>query len=180
MAKERIAIYIDGSNFYKYLKNKEVNFPKGVKFDFLKFVNFLIKGNICVSKRYYVGIAKNFDNTDKSKEIVKGQQKFLSKIKKEGFCIKPGRLIYDQGRIREKGTDVKIAADLIIGAVNDLYDVAILVSSDTDLIPAIKYVKYKKKTLKYVGFSHNPSLTMKRYADDSILLSLKDINSFKK
>jgi hypothetical protein len=26
--KERVAIYIDGSNFYKYLKDKEINFPK--------------------------------------------------------------------------------------------------------------------------------------------------------
>ena len=86
--KERVAVYIDGSNFYKYLKDKEINFPKGIKLDFNQFINFLIKDRQCVSKRYYVGIARNLDNTEKSKQIVRGQQKFLSEIEKEGFVIK--------------------------------------------------------------------------------------------
>jgi len=55
--KERVAVYIDGSNFYNYLKDKEINFPKGTKFDFEAFVDFLV-GNKreCVSKRYYTGV----------------------------------------------------------------------------------------------------------------------------
>lgn len=176
---EKVVIYIDGNNFYKYLKDKEIKFPKGIKFDFNKFVNFLARGRKCVSKRYYVGIARNLDNTEKSKQIVKGQQKFLSGIEKEGFVIKRGRVIYDDGGIREKGTDVKLAIDLVIGVVDNLYDTAILVSSDTDLIPAIKYLKYKGKKLEYIGFSHNPSLSMQKYADFSVLLLPEDIEKFK-
>jgi len=38
--KERVAVYIDGSNFYNYLKDEEINFPKGTKFDFKSFVDF--------------------------------------------------------------------------------------------------------------------------------------------
>ncbi|MFH1956691.1 MAG: hypothetical protein ABIJ28_03530 [Patescibacteria group bacterium] len=40
--KERVTIYIDGSNFYHYLKDKEISFPKGIKFDFkkLEYVGF--------------------------------------------------------------------------------------------------------------------------------------------
>lgn len=176
---ERVATYIDGNNFYKYLKDKEINFPKGIKFDFSKFVEFLVGERESVSKRYYIGIARNVDNTQKSKEIVRGQQKFLSRIKNEGFVIKRGRLMYNKGRIREKGTDVKLATDLIIGAVDDLYDTAILVSSDTDLISAVKYIKYKGKRLEYVGFSHVPSLGMQKHADLSILLRPEDIEKFK-
>lgn len=178
--KERVAVYIDGNNFYKYLKSKEIDFPKGEKFDFSKFVDFLVGERKLVSKRYYVGIARNIDNSFKSKQIVQGQQKFLSKIENEGFAIKRGRVMYDGGKIREKGTDVKIAVDLIIGAVDDIYDTTILVSSDTDIIPAIKYVKYRKKKLEYIGFSHAPSLGMQKYADFSILLRAKDIDNFKK
>jgi len=180
MAKEKVAIYIDGSNFYKYLKDEPIGFPKGVKFDFSKFVGFLSQDRDCVSKRYYVGIARDFDNTDKSKKIVRGQQKFLAKIKNEGFSIKRGRLMYDKDRIREKGTDVKIAIDLIIGAIDDLYESAILVSSDTDLIPAVKYIRHRGKRLEYVGFSHAPSLGMQKYANFSILLRPKDIDNFKR
>jgi len=65
---ERVAIYIDGNNFYKYLKDKEVNFPKGVKFDFNQFVSFIVKNRECISKRYYVGVARNIDNTEQSKK----------------------------------------------------------------------------------------------------------------
>ena len=36
--KEKVAVYIDGNNFYKYLKDEKINFPKGVKFDFNKFI----------------------------------------------------------------------------------------------------------------------------------------------
>ena len=177
--KERVAIYIDGNNFYKYLKDKEINFPKGVKFDFNKFVDFLVKDRECISKRYYVGIVRNLDNTEKSKQIVKGQQKFLAKIENDGFIIKRGRVIYDGGKIREKGTDVKIAIDLVIGAADDIYDTAILISSDTDLIPALKYIKYKDKNLEYVGFSHAPSLGMQKFASLSILLLAENIEKFK-
>lgn len=177
--KERVAIYIDGSNFYKYLKAEEIKFPKGSKFNYGKFVDFLVGKRECVSKRYYVGIARNFNHTQKSQQIVQSQQSFLSHLQNEGIEIKRGRIMYDAGAIREKGTDVKLAVDLIVGAIDNLYDTAILVSSDTDLIPAVKYLKYKRKKLEYVGFSHNPSLGMQKYADSTILLRLEDINKFK-
>ncbi len=177
--KQKVAVYIDGNNFYNYLKDKEINFPEGSKFNYSKFVEFLVGERQCVSKRYYVGIARNLDGTEKSKQIVRGQQKFLSNIENEGLIIKRGRVMYDKGRIREKGTDVKIAVDLVVGAVDNLYDTAILVSSDTDLVPAVRYIKYKGKKLEYVGFSHNPSLGMQKYADFSILLRLEDIEKFK-
>jgi len=53
--KERVAVYIDGSNFYNYLKDKEINFPKGKKFNFKAFVESLVGDRECVSKRYYTG-----------------------------------------------------------------------------------------------------------------------------
>lgn len=176
--KEKVAVYIDGSNFYKYLKDKEVDLPRGIRFNFSKFVDFIVNDRYCVSKRYYAGIARDFDNTEKSKRIVRGQQKFLSKIENEGFVVKRGRLMYDKGKIREKGMDVRIAVDLIVGAYDNIYDTAILVSSDTDLIPAVKYIKFKKKKLEYVGFAHTPSFGMLKNADSSILLRPKDIEGF--
>ncbi len=177
-SKEKVAVYIDGNNFYGYLKDKAINFPKDTRFNYSKFVQWLVGDRDCVSKRYYVGIARNFDNSEKSKQIIRGQQKFLQSLMNEGFTVKPGRVMYDGGKIREKGTDVKMAVDLIIGAIEDKYDTAMLVSSDTDLIPAVQYIKYRKKKLEYVGFSHSPSLGMQKYADFTILLLPKDIEKF--
>jgi hypothetical protein len=38
---------------------------------------------------------------------------------------------------REKGVDVKLAIDLVMKAIEDVYDVAIIASCDSDLNPAI-------------------------------------------
>jgi hypothetical protein len=45
---------------------------------------------------------------------------------------------WDKGR--EKGIDVLLALHLVLGAIRDEYDVAILFSGDTDLVPAIDEV----------------------------------------
>lgn len=178
MIQEKVAVYIDGSNFYHYLKDKEIALPKGKVFNFEKFIDFLIGDRLCVSKRYYTGIFQNIDRTQKSAELVAGQQKFLQNLVNGGFDIKRGRILYDSGRPREKGTDVKIAVDLIVGAVDDIYDTAILTSSDTDLIPALKYINYKKKKIEYIGFSHAPSFGIQKHVHLSRLLLQSDINKF--
>lgn len=49
-----------------------------------------------------------------------------------------GRAI--EWKAREKGIDVLIALDMAMGAVNDAYDVAVLVSADTDLVPGLEAV----------------------------------------
>lgn len=180
--KNRVAIYIDGSNFYNYLKdlkkNDEISFGNGKKFYFNIFIDFLLDNRTLVSKRYYTGIFRNIDNSEKSFKLVKGQQKFLAGLENDGFVIKRGRIMYDSGKTREKGTDVKIATDIIVGAVDNLYDTAIVVSSDTDLVPALQYIKHKNKKIEYVGFSHSPSFGMQKNADFSRLLSPSDINKF--
>ena len=109
--------------------------------------------------------------------MVKKQQKFLAGIDGEGFDIKLGRIMYD-GHIREKGVDVKLGIDMVIGAADDIYDTAILITSDTDLIPAIKYIRNGKgKNVEYVGFSANPSLGMINSATPRIF-SKGDIEQF--
>ncbi|MGH9185657.1 MAG: NYN domain-containing protein, partial [Acidimicrobiales bacterium] len=41
---------------------------------------------------------------------------------------------------REKGIDVLIALHMVMGAVRDDYDVAVLASGDSDLVPAVEMV----------------------------------------
>lgn len=178
MTKERVCVYIDGSNFYNRLKETGLIVANGKKFDYSAFVENLLGERNCVSKRYYVGIISNFDNSAKSQLMVKNQQKFLSGLEKEGFDIKRGKILYDGNKIREKGVDVKLATDLIIGAVDNLYDTAVVISSDTDLIPAILYIKYKKKKVEYVGFSSKPSMGMIANSDVRRLLTSQELENF--
>ena len=52
----------------------------------------------------------------------------------------------------EKGVDVRIAVDMVQGAINNEYDHAILVSEDSDFVPAIQAVKGQKKSVEVVLF----------------------------
>ncbi len=178
--KEKVAIYIDGGNTYQRLKESEMP-EKGMKFDYSSFIEHLVGKRNLVSKRYYIGIVKNFNNTEKGENMVKGQQKFLAGLESENFNIKRGRIMYDNNSIREKGVDVKLSVDLVVGAVDDLYDTAIVISSDTDLIPAIKYIiKAKGKNVEYIGFSKNPSFGMLKESTDGRLFSKTDLLEFQK
>lgn len=176
MKKERVAVYIDGGNTYRRLKS--IGIPqKPCRFDYSIFINYLVGERFLVSKRYYVGIVRNVDNSLKAEQMVKSQQKFLNSLRTEGFEIKAGKIMYDDGDIREKGVDVKLSLDLAIGAVDDLYDTAIVISSDTDLIPAMKYVKNaKKKNVEYIGFGITPSFGMIK--ESSVSRVLADIDLF--
>ncbi len=174
---KRVLIYIDGGNFYKKINNKESGLNKCDKIDYTKFVEYLVRGRDLVNKHYYVGIVRNIDNSEKSKSMVHGQQKFLGALERENFIIKRGRIVYDHS-IREKGVDVKMAIDIVIDAIEDKYDTAIVVSSDTDLIPAIEYVRSLGKRVEYVGFSYSPSWGMMKNADTRVLLlpdNMKDL-----
>ncbi|MFA6514999.1 MAG: NYN domain-containing protein [Candidatus Paceibacterota bacterium] len=177
---ETVAIYIDGGNLYRSLKS--IGIPQQSKrVNYSNFIDHLVGDRKLFSKRYYVGIVRDVDNTEKGEKMVKSQQKFLESLRAEGFGVKPGKIMYDDGKIREKGVDVKLSVDLVIGAVDNLYDTAIVISSDTDLIPAIKYViKYKNKKIEYIGFGMNPSLGMIKESSVSRIFSNTDMINFQK
>jgi hypothetical protein len=58
----------------------------------------------------------------------------------------------------EKMLDTHIATDLIGDATFDVYDIALLVSEDSDFVPAVDFVQeMRSKTVVHVGFGGYPS-----------------------
>lgn len=53
---------------------------------------------------------------------------------------------------REKGIDVLLALAMVVGAVRDEFDVAVLFSADTDLLPALEQVHAAGKQCETVGW----------------------------
>lgn len=75
-------------------------------------------------------------------QLYADQQRFLNRLKQEkGLTLWTGRMAETNGRWYEKGVDVKIATDLVAMAYAGEYDVAILVSGDSDLAPAVREVR---------------------------------------
>lgn len=56
-------------------------------------------------------------------------------------------------RTIEKGVDTSIVSDLFDGAINDAYDVAVLISNDLDFVPPVQMIQDRlQKQVVHVGF----------------------------
>ena len=173
--ENRIFIIIDGNNFYHRLK--ELELKNLLSFDYEKLIQFLINKRNLVLRKYYIGAIREESNNPKSKKLMIGQQKLLGKLQKQGWQIGLGHMLKTDD-YHEKGVDVLMAVDLLVGAYENLYDTAILISSDTDLIPAIDKVRSMKKKIEYIGFSHKPSYALIAHSDIRRLLIKEDLLSF--
>lgn len=69
-------------------------------------------------------------------------------------------------RPREKGIDVLIALSIVLGAVNDDYDVCVLFSADTDFLPALEQARNFGKIVEVAAWKpdtgYSSRLTMNR------------------
>ncbi len=181
MAKnKKVAVYIDGSNFYFKLKSPQLNIKNLSKFDFRGLAEWLARDREIVSCRYYIGVVRAKEDNEKGQKLRKEQQRLFSHLQspKQDFIIKKGYIMENEGVYHEKGVDVQLAIDLLIGAYENFYDSAILISSDTDLIPAVKKVKFLNKEVEYIGFAHQPSFGLQKVVNLSRLLIKEDIENF--
>ncbi|MEI7891419.1 MAG: NYN domain-containing protein [bacterium] len=175
---KRVAVYIDGSNLYYKLRDCEI---KNITyFGYAALSDFLAENRRIIAKRYYVEVVRSKEGDNKSKKMQEGQVQLFNHLqsKKENFNVQRGYLMKNDGVFHEKGVDVKMAVDLLVGAYENLYDVAILISSDTDLIPAIQKVKQLGKEVEYIGFSHKPSYGLIKNANETRLLTKNEIGQF--
>jgi len=214
MNVERVNIFIDGGNFY-HLVLKKLGSSES-SFDFEKFAIFLANDRKIVEmgKRFYIGTVMEKVGDKRSKEAMSKQTTLFTRLKNSHWEIKTSKLrkrleeikiddrvvdykkLLQKGiekiqyeKLREKGIDVKLATDLIVGAVDDKYDVAIVVSLDTDIIPAIDWVRNRThKKIEYIGFSiidgkdekksTIPSLTLIAKTDIQRTLVASDLKPF--
>jgi uncharacterized LabA/DUF88 family protein len=172
MRKQKCIILIDGSNFY--FKLKDLGLHNLLAFDFSKFIHLIAKSTEITNACYYVGRIKQ-DGTAHTNKLFDGQQKLLGKLKKHKISYSFGYLLKSDGVFHEKGVDVQLAVDMLVASYENLCDRIILVSSDTDLAPAIKKAREKGKIVEYVGFSHKPSVAMVSFCTESQLLKKEDI-----
>lgn len=212
----KVQIFIDGGNFHHLALR-----PLGLKekdFDFDAFAEFIADGREIseMGKRYYVGTVREREGDERSIEAMSKQVQFFSELKKTAWQIKTSKLrereerIVIDGRVenhqhirkcgiseiryrtyREKGIDVKIATDLVAATIDKKCDAAIIVSSDTDLVPMIDWIRVRfKQRVEYVGFSVpdksgrgndiRPTYSLMSRTDVQRVLVESDIRKFQK
>ena len=163
-------VFIDGSNLYHSLKNSFGT----ASIDIEKFCNKLVEKNNLIRIFYYTAPLNQIDNPKAYSE----QQKFLSKLSQiKRITIFLGRLEKrpDNHKV-EKGVDVKLAVDLLINSFENKFDVAYIVSNDSDFVSAITEVQNMGKKVFNVTFPNTKSFHLNNVCDRTI--QINDINEF--
>lgn len=180
--KKKVAVFIDGSNLYFKMRSLIPNKMDFIRYRYRELATSLIGSDEqLVYVGYYVGVVrdtKRTKNHEKTLELVKNQQKLFEQLRHQRIDIVKGYLLERDGRYFEKGVDVRLAVDIVRMAQARKYDTAIVISSDTDLIPAMQQAQVHKREVMHVGFEHQPSLALIRYADRSRLLRRSDAEKF--
>ena len=162
--EDRVAIFIDGSNLYHALRS---NFRRHD----VNFAEFASK--LCGSRRlfrtYYYNVLQDpIQRPDGYRE----QQEFLDILRKTPYLeVRLGSTKLAQGIPIEKGIDIMLATDLLYFAWNDFYDVALLVSGDSDFAYALQAVKNMGKHAEVAYFESGVSKDLLNVADNRHLLN---------
>lgn len=152
----RYCVYIDGYNVYHALHddiNSDLKIPHTPNYGYRKYkwLNYRQLASATIGPKdtiaeiyYFTAFAKwRSGSFRRHKKYIKALRSEQIKIvrgrfmKKHVLCHNCEKLFLTH---EEKGTDVNIALQILQDAIDDLYDRAIIISSDSDLLPAIEAV----------------------------------------
>ena len=142
-ARDRVALFVDGANFF-YMQKNDLNWFVDTK----KLLRYCERFGELVDAYYYVG---------KDSPPEAGQQAFLSALTYMGYSLvtKPIKTIYDSSSgkfIQKANLDIEIVLDMF--NTIDLYDTAILVSGDGDFDRALRLLRARGKRFKVLASPH--------------------------
>lgn len=167
--RERVQIFIDGSNLYHGLKSE----CGTTKLDYLKFSEILSNGRKLIRVNFYISTV----DSKRDLTTAKQQQRFLEHLRHIPYItIQKRRLRYKGTQPSEKGLDVLIATDMLTGALRNCYDTAILVSGDGDFVGVLEEIKRAGKQVENATFSSSRSDALINAADLFIELSKKELS----
>lgn len=178
---KRVAVFIDGNNFYYGLR-KIYGEDKSLKdFDFEAFSRFLAGTNKVVDIFYYNAQLDREHNPRK----YDSQKQFFEELKKIPnfhlvLCKLLKRNIIGTNKVYYiiKEDDINMAVDMVELACGDNYDVALVVSGDGDFVPAVKAVQRKHKIVENIYFEHSSSRNLKSHCDNSLELTSQILDKF--
>lgn len=167
-------VYIDGQNFlYKIADilidaGRVSHKDEVTKLQIRQIIEKIAGSNVEI---IYYG-AKVRVRSDYGEEVHQKTKKFSDNSRRvRGMLSSQGIMFNDSGklkvrdsdichncrhqdyRLQEKGVDVGIAVDMVVAALGNQVKNIYLVSSDTDLLPAIRAARRSGAKVTYIGFS---------------------------
>jgi uncharacterized LabA/DUF88 family protein len=138
--------------------------------DIPRLARMLAKGFVLVKMNYYTAPTPN-----QHSEVGRKQQQFFDALRASSSVhLVLGRHEKRGDHHVEKETDVKLSVDMVVGAYEGQYDVAMIVSGDTDYVPAVEAVRRIGKKVIWAHFAtQQHSLALRQNVDRQILLEDK-------
>jgi len=183
----RVAVYIDGFNFYYGLKSAGGStYRELLWLDFHALSSRLIRADqtLAMVKYFTARVARPPEKQDR-------QRIFLQAVEASGVQILEGQ--YQDNRLecrqcgsawfvsKEKQTDVRIAVEMLKDATLDRWDTAMLVTGDSDLLPPIQALKEmypgKRILVAFPPDRHKSAVRLKQEAHGWFIIKLDQIRS---
>jgi uncharacterized LabA/DUF88 family protein len=164
--KERVITYIDGYNLYFGLREKiHVKDPQGNEpnlawrrylwLDVVKLSESLLRpGQVLLRTKYFTSRVRGNPESEKRQSLFLEATFALPNIKVYFGAFQPDKRRCEScGAValhpQEKKTDVNIATQILRDAIQNNFDVAYLISGDSDQVPTISMTRnvFKKKVI---------------------------------
>ncbi len=168
---QRAYVYVDGFNLYFGIKKYPYKW-----LDLVKFSELILpkNSNITVEKvKYFTAKLLPLDDPDQPKrqaaywkalqhingstlEIIHGSFRINQKRRRIAHQLANNKWVATSESIdvmqpEEKGTDVNLAVHLVNDAWRNLYDIALVISNDSDLFEGIRIVKNERNKEVYLA-----------------------------
>ena len=147
----RLTLFIDAQN--TYLNAKEMFFPEGSSSPNGQFDPWKL-GELIASRRgpdgeqsvlHSVRIYTGRPDPRRASKTYAAHMKQCAAWETSGTKVITRPLRYPRGwpreRAQEKGVDIALAIDFVTKAIEPEYDVGVIMSTDTDLLPALEFVR---------------------------------------
>ncbi len=149
--KKKIAVYVDGFNLYHAIKNLEANRLKWLDLRLLS-EKFIDRKTESIEKIYYFSAIATHMGEDSAIR----HRAYISALSQFGIEFVPGHFKrkpfkYKGSEIQrheEKETDVNIGIHIVRDAILKTYDKLLVITNDTDIIPAIKMAKHHNAAIE--------------------------------
>lgn len=181
----KIAIFIDGAYLSKVLK-ESFSSPQ---IDFSKFSTYLANGESILRTYYYNCMPyKSSSPTSGEKTRYDNMQRFVSSLEQlDHYEVRLGKLEY-RGRksdgtpiYQQKRVDILLGCDLVLLSAKQRIEKAILITGDSDFIPAIQIAKNEGVEIELIyDVNHMPHSSLTQVVDVRKALSQTDIDAVKK
>lgn len=193
-------VLIDGENFVYGLRillgTDEEKAPRSIvsKLNIGAMLEEILSDNPPVEYLWFGARLRVYENTEqlkaKSQAAVQIQSAFVNFLQQQGIqFIKVGNLRareteacescgHQIWKLVEKGVDVGLAVRMLSEASPETE--IVVITSDTDLVPAFKETQKLGARLMHVGFENRPIMALSRLSDVTRTITLPIVNKYRR